>query len=711
MKRSRVPTLFFVIFLMIFTPLTPMASATEGRAEIMFASVTWENRVSEISVTDYASDAQDITGNYTKIWHELSYNQQINGMDPSEKGIFYNQYKDKTLLWMDTHQINSSSNWGYYNGDIRAYDGNSSNFCLYDSFNTGNGDAPSPGHQSDSSPYFYSWCENSSVDSFSVDTMPTIELDLENAVVGTHYRVNWWLIDCPSNTTVTDGYLEWIASSTEWEYSMAFREYLTGDYFIEVALTNLDTGSVLTTFDTACTGPPPGNSGGNNPPTSGPTISSHAVYPPHPQTGLHIGKTQVTNLTANTAYNYDQYLYPAIVTANSSICDQSGGHLHHEDASLYVGGAYNGNPIMLEDFLIGSNDPFAYPVELQYGQYYCYDIVFEEAAQDSNAYTGSQTIFSPASGFSGCDSNEWCWDNQKSIGNGFSYSTDGEYISYYDDPESTTSGSGSGSSIMNIGIPPGKWYWEFEIQVDGSNEMWNIIGVHTGSAALAPMGLGTDVNGWGLDDAGHSYHNEVQNPTSGIDPLTNWSHDDFRNIGIALDNEAGNMWYSIDGQWIAPTGTSNLEPSTGAIPIFGEDSNGNLAAWDSEYGSNGLANTTVYPAVTDSSNNRGHTYRILTSGEVEYSVPSGFTALPSNGFTSGPLDSDGDGLPDSWEDSFNDISSTSPDTDGDGIGDDVEDMDGDGLSNFEEYELGTNPNEIDTDGDGLTDGPTDSDAP
>ena len=49
--------------------------------------------------------------------------------------------------------------------------------------------------------------------------------------------------------------------------------------------------------------------------------------------------------------------------------------MHHEDASLYVGGAYNGNPIMLEDFLIGSNDPFAYPVELQYGQYYCYDIV------------------------------------------------------------------------------------------------------------------------------------------------------------------------------------------------------------------------------------------------------------------------------------------------------------------------------------------------
>ena len=138
MKRSRVPTLFFVIFLMIFTPLTPMASATEGRAEIMFASVTWENRVSEISVTDYASDAQDITGNYTKIWHELSYNQQINGMEPSEKGVFYNQYKDKTLLWMDTHQINSSSNWGYYNGDIRAYDGNGSNFCLYDSFNTCN---------------------------------------------------------------------------------------------------------------------------------------------------------------------------------------------------------------------------------------------------------------------------------------------------------------------------------------------------------------------------------------------------------------------------------------------------------------------------------------------------------------------------------------------------------------------------------------------
>ena len=209
------------------------------------------------------------------------------------------------------------------------------------------------------------------------------------------------------------------------------------------------------------------------------------------------------------------------------------------------------------------------------------------------------------------------------------------------------------------------------------------------------MGLGTDVNGWGLDDAGHSYHNEVQNPTSGIDPLTNWSHDDFRNIGIALDNEAGNMWYSIDGQWIAPTGTSNLEPSTGAMPIFGEDSNGNLAAWDSEYGTNGLANTTVYPAVTDSSSNRGHTYRILTSGEVEYSVPSGFTALPSNGFTSGPLDSDGDGIEDSL-DEFPTDPTQWEDADADGYGDNPNGTNPDQFPN--------NPSEwLDSDGDGVGD--------
>jgi len=56
-------------------------------------------------------------------------------------------------------------------------------------------------------------------------------------------------------------------------------------------------------------------------------------------------------------------------------------------------------------------------------------------------------------------------------------------------------------------------------------------------------------------------------------------------------------------------------------------------------------------------------------------------------------DSDADGLPDSWERKyFGNLNQT-------GSGD----FDGDGLTNLQEYQLGTDPTKIDTDGDGLTD--------
>lgn len=60
-------------------------------------------------------------------------------------------------------------------------------------------------------------------------------------------------------------------------------------------------------------------------------------------------------------------------------------------------------------------------------------------------------------------------------------------------------------------------------------------------------------------------------------------------------------------------------------------------------------------------------------------------------------DSDGDGLPDSFEQRYTDPpSSTALEADGD--------EDGDGLTNLEEFELGIDPTESDSDGDGLSDG-------
>lgn len=67
-------------------------------------------------------------------------------------------------------------------------------------------------------------------------------------------------------------------------------------------------------------------------------------------------------------------------------------------------------------------------------------------------------------------------------------------------------------------------------------------------------------------------------------------------------------------------------------------------------------------------------------------------------------DTDGDGLPDGYEVYVTLTNPLSPDSDGNGIPDGQEDADGDGLSNFEEYNLGSDPSRWDSDGDGTSDG-------
>jgi hypothetical protein len=68
------------------------------------------------------------------------------------------------------------------------------------------------------------------------------------------------------------------------------------------------------------------------------------------------------------------------------------------------------------------------------------------------------------------------------------------------------------------------------------------------------------------------------------------------------------------------------------------------------------------------------------------------------------LDSDRDGLTNTWERTWSRTSPSRVDTDGDGLWDGRENPDRDGLTNRAEQNVGTKPRVADTDGDTWTDG-------
>ncbi len=97
-------------------------------------------------------------------------------------------------------------------------------------------------------------------------------------------------------------------------------------------------------------------------------------------------------------------------------------------------------------------------------------------------------------------------------------------------------------------------------------------------------------------------------------------------------------------------------------------------------------------------------HTITVPNPEQFSLATGLVLPWTPTIDCGPVDSDGDGVPDS-EDAFPNDPTEQTDNDGDGIGDNADlDDDNDGLTDAEEAIIGTDPLIADTDNDGVDDG-------
>ncbi|GEM_PF-2782543 len=662
MKGSRISILFFVIFLMIITPLTPMSSAVNARSPTISGNISWYNGPGSVSVTDDSDNYMiNVSGTFVRSEYNYHYDYDNDYVDLNvlSKASFQDYNKGNSLAWMDVPSGLDGGNvtdyWSIirheisrYNTEVSQYGNlnnsgfNSDNFCLFqESFPAGT--VPFSNYYNYASNSFSHWCAPAdlTVNSF---TYPTIDIDVSSTSPGTVYNLFYDIIDCITNNVTLTRLVEFTGQSG----TVYLESYLAnlssngGNYKLYAQIQDQQT--YLDSFTTSCTGTQGGGSGTDEPT---PRLDSIQVSGVDGITGLQNGEVTFSNLTPNTQYDFIHSLYSYVYSSSDGgyVCSYdatSGGisPIHSFSNSLTTTSSHTASTSLSLDFKLGANYTNAEPFELHAGTSYCYVFVLRESSlQDWQIH--SVKSFTALQGFSGCGLSQFCWDHQEHA-EGASFSLDGRWVTY--------SRQSTGDAISNIGLTPGQWYWEIDVLRQSGNDNFAFIGVHTGeenSLNLASTTgdksstLALDEYGWAFDSASFIFHDtSIQLPCSygGC-----WTALQYYTIGVALDSESGSMWYSVDGKWLDYNyGNSGFSPRNSSQQIFGfeEDPGGmsNWSHWENQYGNSELSGKTLYPAVSDTGIYHGMSFK-LVPGSTTYQPPEGFNVIDD--FV---LDSDNDGI-------------------------------------------------------------------
>lgn len=126
-----------------------------------------------------------------------------------------------------------------------------------------------------------------------------------------------------------------------------------------------------------------------------------------------------------------------------------------------------------------------------------------------------------------------------------------------------------------LGVSSGKHYFEFRLDVNGNDTPYARVGVGTSAVSLASF-VGNNESGWGYYQGdGRRYTNNA-----GAFYGTAWT-DNGDVIGVALDMDAGMVWFSKNGVW---QGSGN--PVDGTNPAF-SGLTGTIYAYASPYRATG----------------------------------------------------------------------------------------------------------------------------